>query len=691
MAETEHSGQPAEKGICVLDAQEDLLFANAGLAALLKVESGQALVGKSFDAFLTPESYSIWEKVRHGDYQTLVPARVSLRCPDGRSLPVHLTFHVFRSDANELTGGVLIITPRSLGVASDEDRSERLEMVLEAGELGAWSLDMRTGLSWRTDFHDRIFGYESTVPEWSYEAFLAHVIEADRPIVRQSLAEAMKAQTAWEFECRIRRIDGVQRWIWAQGRLERDVQGEIVAMFGVLRDITDRKAAEEQIEFLAYYDPLTQLPNRRLMMDRLGRAVRAAARSGEAGAIFFIDLDDFKTLNDTLGHQTGDQMLLEVARRLLSCLRAQDTVARFGGDEFVVMMEGLGEDEAEVVTAIQQVADKILEAIERPYDFSVLKHRRTTCSIGVATFGSTRDTPDLLLRHADIAMYRAKAAGGHDVHFYEPQMQVAIDARVALESEIQMGLRRSEFLLYYQPQVDLAGETTAAEALLRWQHPRRGLLAPGEFIPAAEASGLIVPLGAFVIHSACRQLAVWAHDRDMARASIAVNISARQFHHPGFVDEVFEALDASGVDARRLTLELTESVLLDCIDDAAGRMARLKARGVRFSLDDFGTGYSSLYYLKRLPLDQLKIDQRFVAEVLTNSNDIAIVRTIITLANALGLSVIAEGVENQQASGVLLAHDCHLQQGFLFGQPLPFEGFEIFVRGQPIDLASRGA
>ena len=678
------SQQPAaarEKGLCVLDSRRQVLFANEALAALLGLGGAGELLGQSIDTFFDAQSRDCLKRSESVPAPA-DPMRVTLLPCNARPLPAYLACHNFHGDAATFAGAVLILTRRSLGESSEQDLSDQLEVALEAGELGAWSLDLRTGKAWRTELHDRIFGYENKLPDWSYETFIEHVIDSDQARVKQSLADAMDAGRPWEFECRIRRADGALRWIWAQGRLQRDVQGESLGLFGVIRDISARKAAEEQIEFLAYYDPLTRLPNRRLMTDRLGQAVRAAARHKLAGAIFFIDLDDFKTLNDTLGHHTGDQMLLEVARRLLSCLRAQDTVARFGGDEFVVMMEGLGDSQAAIVNAVQQVADKILESIEGPYDFSVLRHRRTTCSIGVAIFGSTHDTPDALLRQADIAMYRAKAAGGHAVQFYAPHMQAAIDERVALESEIQMGLRQHEFELYYHPQVDLAGDSVAAEALLRWRHPRRGLMCPDQFIPVAETSGLIVPLGVFVVRAACHQLSVWSEDAAMARIAVAVNVSVRQFHHPDFVDEVCAALDATGVDAGKLVLELTESVLLDCVEDVAARMIQLRSRGVRFSLDDFGTGYSSLYYLKRLPIDQLKIDQRFVADALDDANDLAIVRTIIALAQGLGLRVIAEGVETQAASGFLLAHQCHLQQGFLFSEPLPTEAFEQFMREQ---------
>ncbi|MES1930602.1 PAS/PAC and GAF sensor-containing diguanylate cyclase/phosphodiesterase [Salinisphaera dokdonensis CL-ES53] len=686
MVGTQRQASVSEKALCVIDGEGDILFTNLALASLLGIDSTAALIGRSIDAFIECTSIASLIERQYRQGVASEPTRVSLVCAGEARLPALVACYAFRNADGAVDGAALIITRRSLDASSDASRSERLEMALEAGELGAWSLDLRTNAAWRTDLHDRIFGYDNILPEWSYETFLDHVVEADRAHVIQSLAQARETNTAWEFECRIRRVDGMLRWIWAQGRVEQDVQDEPLAMFGVIRDISARKATEEQIEFLAFYDPLTRLPNRRLMLDRLGQAVRSAVRDNASGALFFIDLDDFKTLNDTLGHQAGDQMLLEVARRLMSCLRAQDTVARFGGDEFVVMMEGLGSTEAEVIIAVQQIAEKVLRAIEQPYDFSVLWHRRMTCSIGVATFGSTQDTPDLLLRQADIAMYRAKATGGHAVHFYEPHMQAAIDARVALESEIQIGIQRGEFELFYQPQVDLHGATVAAEALLRWRHPIRGLVEPNDFIPVAESSGLIVQLGTQVITAACHKLQDWADDPELAPISVAVNISARQFRDARFVDDICAVLDATAIEPAKLVLELTESALLECVEETAEHMMELKKRGIRFALDDFGMGYSSLYYLKRLPIDQLKIDQRFVSDVLSDPNDLAIVRTIIALAQCLGLRVVAEGVETQATSGFLLAQKCHLQQGFLFSRPLPAAAYEQFMRERQMSL-----
>lgn len=681
MVASQESGSSDEQGLCVIDTQRRIVFANPALASLLGVRSTQTLIGCLFDHFTVDGDDGVLRTARARG----IPISVAIRSRDDAGgqtlLPIFLRYHVFIGSDGEPGGALLNITRRAFAHNDNDARSARLEMALEAGRLGAWSLDLHNGEGWRTDLHDAIFGYgKSEAPYWSYEVFLEHVIEEDRSAVRRTITTAIESGESWRFQCRILRRDGAVRWISARGGFERDVQGEPQAMFGVTKDITERKAFEERIEFLAYYDPLTQLPNRSLLTDRLGRAARAARRAGQWGVLFFIDLDDFKTLNDTLGHAAGDEMLQEVARRLHACLDTPDTVARFGGDEFVVIMENLGESEAALVDSARQAGNRILHAITRPYEFSVLRHRLTTCSIGAVTFGGEDVSPDLLMRQADLAMYRAKAAGGHAMRFYKPEMQTAIDARVALESEIQRSVENGCFVLYYQAQIDLRQETAKAEALVRWRHPARGLLSPGAFIPAAEKCGLIVPLGRAILDAACRQLRVWTNDPDMGRLTVSVNISARQFHQPNFVDDVEAALKKHGIRGGRLMLELTETILLESIEDAVEKVARLKMHGVELALDDFGTGYSSLYYLKRLPLDQLKIDRRFVCDVLVDGNDFAIVRTIIALAHCMGLEVVAEGVETEAVSDFLLAEECHLQQGFLFSEPLPADAFEAFMR-----------
>jgi diguanylate cyclase (GGDEF)-like protein/PAS domain S-box-containing protein len=464
----------------------------------------------------------------------------------------------------------------------------------------------------------------------------------------------------------------VQRWF--EIRVYPSTEGLAV----YFRDVTERKRAEDEIQYLALYDSLTGLPNRRLLRDRVQHAFVASARHHQQGALMFIDLDDFKALNDTLGHQEGDRLLQQVASRLSACLRDEDTVARFGGDEFVVVLTELHERREEAACQAEAIAEKIRLALNRPYRLTE-QQRHVSSSIGIALFSGQDETVDDVMKRADLALYRAKAAGRNTLRLFDPDMQAAIHARVALEGELRDALLGSEFVPYYQPQYDSDWRLTGAEALVRWRHPLRALVKPAEFVPLAEETGLILDLGRAMLAAACEQLAVWAKRPDTARLCMSVNISAREFRHPEFVNRVLAALEASGADPERLRLELTETVLLDDIEDIIRKMTLLRDRGVSFSLDDFGTGYSSLYYLKRLPLDQLKIDQRFVRDVLTDASDAAIVRSVVGLAQNLGLTAVAEGVETLEVRDFLAAHGCCAYQGYLFGGPLAIAEFETLI------------
>ena len=479
----------------------------------------------------------------------------------------------------------------------------------------------------------------------------------------------------WQGEIWDRRKNGEVYPKWLTISAVRGNDGVVTHYVGSHIDITERKAAEEQIRQLAFHDPLTRLPNRQLLLDRLQHSLSSNARSGRNGALLFIDLDNFKNLNDTLGHAMGDSLLQQAAERLNSCKREGDTVARLGGDEFVVMLENLSGQPLEAAEQAESVGEKILAALSRPYQLGTHVFR-SSGSIGAAVFGGGNQEAEELLKQADIAMYQAKKADRNTLRFFDHKMQDAINIRAALEAELHRALEIGQFQLHYQIQVDSARLPVGAEALIRWNHPARGLVSPADFIQLAEETGLILPIGKWVLETACEQLKAWAGNERTRSLVLAVNISARQFHQDDFVEQVRAAVQLHAINPNLLKLELTESLLLEDIEDTVATMNALKAIGVRLSLDDFGTGYSSLQYLKRLPLNQIKIDQSFVRDIATDANDAAIVQTIIAMAETLGLEVIAEGVETEAQHDFLDLRGCHAFQGYLFGKPVPIEQFD---------------
>ena len=445
-------------------------------------------------------------------------------------------------------------------------------------------------------------------------------------------------------------------------------------------DVTDLRRANEEIEHLAFYDPLTGLPNRRLLLDRLGQAPVLSQRSGKVGALLFLDLDHFKDLNDTLGHEVGDELLQAVAQRLLANVRVADTVARLGGDEFVVMLRDLSSNTQEAAALAQRIGEKILRGLSEPYVLRGHTHQGAA-SIGATLFGASAQSASELLRQADIAMYQVKARRGNALCFFDPKMQTAINDRAQLEADLRQALVAQQLVLHYQPQATLQGDVIGAECLLRWQHPQRGMVPPGQFIAVAEESDLILHIGQWVLHSACTQLARWQEQPQWAHLQLSVNVSARQFRQSDFVHQVIETLQVTGARAHLLTLELTESLVLDNVEDAIDKMHQLRTKGVRFSVDDFGTGYSSLAYLTRLPLHQLKIDQSFVRNLGSRPSDDVIVQTIIGMGRNLDLEVIAEGVETEAQKAILAGHGCDLYQGYLLARPMPVADFERSLGG----------
>ncbi|WP_114974128.1 EAL domain-containing protein [Rhodoferax ferrireducens] len=492
-----------------------------------------------------------------------------------------------------------------------------------------------------------------------------------------AMRESIEQSGSWQGEIWNRRRNGEVFPEWLTITAVRDEQQTVTHYVSTLADITKRKAAEAEIQQMAYYDSLTGLPNRRLFTDRLQQALAKGARRHRNGALLFIDLDNFKNLNDTYGHDQGDMLLRQVAERLNYCVRDGDTVARFGGDEFVVMLQDLSDNPTEAATQARAVGQKMLDTLGQPYQFGHFTYH-SSASVGVALFNENHDAVDELLKRADLALYQAKDAGRNTLRFFDLESQTALTARAELEADLRHSLQEREFLLYYQPQVNERGRLTGVEALLRWSHPRRGMVPPAHFIPLAEDTGLILPLGQWVLETACRQLQQWAVQPHTAHLTLSVNVSALQFHRETFVDDVLAVIECTGAPASRLKLELTESLLIKDMEGIISKMLTLKARGVGFSLDDFGTGYSSLSYLKRLPLDQLKIDRSFLLGALTNPKDAALVRATVTLGQSLGMMVIAEGVETPAQRDFLEREGCCNFQGYYFGHPGPVEALETF-------------
>jgi len=463
---------------------------------------------------------------------------------------------------------------------------------------------------------------------------------------------------------------------WGQmSASEMELDG-VRCILSVTRDISTAKAAENEIRNLAFYDPLTGLPNRRLLLERLRQGLAAGPRSGRLKALLLVDLDNFKTLNDTLGHQAGDLLLQEIARRVAVCVHENDTVCRSGGDEFIVILEELSEVAEEAATQAKDFGEKILALIREPYRIDS-RESLPTSSIGITVFGDRPGTTDGILQQADIALYQAKAAGRNTIRFFSPALQATINARATLEEELRTAIKKRQLQLYYQPQID-HGSLTGAEALVRWNHSKRGIVPPNDFIPLAEETGLIIALGDWVLDAACRQIAAWEDSEQMAGLILAVNISAAQFRQPDFVEKVLATLKRTGANPEKLKFELTESMLVENLEDIINKMTELKSRGLSFSLDDFGTGYSSLAYLKRLPLDQMKIDRMFVHDMLADSTSGSIAQAILAMGNAMGLAIIAEGVETEEQRDFLANLGCHFYQGYLFSRPLPVQKFESF-------------
>jgi diguanylate cyclase (GGDEF)-like protein/PAS domain S-box-containing protein len=659
-----------------LDSNSRLIYLNDAACAELCVERQAALketLAKAAPAFYSHSMRAGIEKASGVANASVFEAQENeqdiwyvARCyprPDGLSI-------YFQNITNS------VLSRRELERAQGSVR-EQAELLDEARDA-IFVVDMDYRVRYWNKGAERLYGWTSEEVTGRLAADVFHYDHSEM----KARVDSILRYGDWSGEICQRHRDGSTLTVESHTTLVKNEAGKPRSILAINTDITRRKADEAKMERLAFYDALTGLPNRQLLRERLDRALNLASRTKASGALLFIDLDDFKTLNDTLGHHVGDSLLQQVAIRLGSCIRNTDTVARLGGDEFVVMLEGLSEDEKIAAAAAKAVADKILKAFLQPYQLAV-HESESRASIGIALFTGSPDTADDLLKRADLAMYRAKSQGRNAMCFFDPEMQTYVTSRAALRSDLRRALQNNDFELFYQPQVNSEGRVLSAEALLRWRHADRGWIPPNEFIPLAEDAGLIVELGRWVLETACLQLAEWGNSLPMEDLSLAVNVSLRQLLDLHFVDVVLEVLRKSGADPHKLKLEITESSILEKLEETIPKIEALKACGIGFSLDDFGTGYSSLSHLKRLPLNQLKVDRAFIRDLLTSDKDASIVRTIIALGQNLNLTLIAEGVETEEQRAFLEREGVHLYQGFLFSPALNSSDFETFVVATP--------
>lgn len=612
------------------------------------------------------------EQLRHADQGKGCESRWTYVRKDGTQFPVSVSLSCLRNGGGEVIG--------YLGIASDISQYQALEHELR---IAATAFESQAAIM-VTDAQQRILRVNAAFSRLTgYSADeavgqLPSLLKSGRQDANFYLAmwSTLRREGHWQGEIWNRRKNGEIFPEWLTISEVRDGNGLLTHYVSTFSDISNLKLAESEIHNLAFYDPLTGLPNRRLLLNRLHKAQMAGSRSGEHGALLIIDLDNFKTLNDTRGHDVGDHLLQEVAARLKHCVRESDTAARQGGDEFAVMLTDLGHDAAFAGVYAECVAEKIRNSLGQPYALPAGVECFHTASIGVSLFQGQDKTIEALLKQADIALYKAKDAGRNAIRFFDAAMQTALEQRARLENGLRQALQRNEFHFLIQPQVDSQRRVTGAELLLRWHPQGEAPVPPAEFIPLAEETGLIVPIGQWVLEQACACLRKWQADPLLRHLDLAVNVSPRQFRQSDFVEQVTQTLARHSAPPTRLKLELTESLLLDAVDDVVAKMNALQRQGIHFSLDDFGTGYASLSYLKRFPFAQLKVDRSFVRDIASDPDDAAIVRTIIAMGSTLRLNVVAEGVEQNEQFGYLTEHGCATFQGYLFGRPMPLAEFE---------------
>ena len=605
-----------------------------------------------------------------------------LKLPSGEPREVEVSFSGFDYYDRRLTfANIRDITDRKRmelerqGLLDELAYKEQMtRLATKAGGIVIWETDMESDKMTWSEGASQLFGLpDDQLPE-TFAALRKLVYDDDLALV-DAVVEDVNAGRPFELESRFRGPDGNLHWLKTQGQVECDSNDQPVMVRAAVSDISEYKNAQEEISRLAYYDPLTKLANRRLLLDRLHQYCAAAKRNQTSGVVFFLDLDRFKLLNDSLGHASGDILLIEVAKRLMGVFRTDDTVARIGGDEFVVVVPVVSGGMHMVLHKARVIADKLRATLAADYMINDLNYHMSS-SIGLAVFPQDGDTAESVIQNADVAMYQAKQNGRNAVAFYRAEQQADADKRVLIEQDLRQAIKGGGFALYYQPKVDSDGQTVGGEALIRWPHAERGLVQPDDFISIAEETGLIIEIGQWVLEAACRQLKAWQEQKYLRDSfSLSINISPVQFRRKDFVDNVREVIERNGVAPFRVMLEITEGMLIEDIDATVAKLNHLKELGVKISIDDFGTGYSSLYYLKRLPLDEIKIDKTYVRSIINDKDDAAIVKTIVDIARHFGLKPVAEGVENKEQATFLQDIGCPIFQGYLYSDPLPAEQF----------------
>jgi diguanylate cyclase (GGDEF)-like protein/PAS domain S-box-containing protein len=556
------------------------------------------------------------------------------------------------------------------------ESEQRLRLVIEGSNDASWDIDLVNGVPFFSARWWTMLGHDPGSMTPSATTWRDYLHPEDRDRALDSYQRALDdGSSSFQIEYRLLHAYGHYVPILSRGLILRSDTGQAVRVSGTNMDLTERKMLEQQAYQLAFFDGLTALPNRQLLVEQIQKAILGISRSKRLAALLLINLDRFKIYNDTLGHGNADALLKQIAARLRASVRDADSVGRLGGDEFVVLLEHLSGSVEEAAVEAEQMGEIILEQLQQPYSVSG-DAPVVTASVGIAIFDGSDTSASSVLRQADLAMYEAKSKGGGTLRFFDLKMQITVDERLDLERQLRKAVLADELRLFYQLQVSVEGRVLGAEALLRWQHPERGMIMPSVFIPVAESSSLIVQIGAWALQTACRQLQQWADHPVFSRLSLSVNVSVRQFNEADFVNTVLSVLDQTGADPRKLKLEITESLVAKDIEAIIAKMATLKQIGIGFSLDDFGTGYSSLFYLQRMPLNEVKIDRAFVQEILTNPHHRDIARIIILLADTLELSVIAEGVEDEGQRQFLEDSGCHAYQGYLFGPPTTVAMFE---------------